>query len=72
MREAGFHPRLTVEMGATDLTEAIVNGQIPDPESIYYRNAKWLKELSELGSRSHRDILGLMENIPSNRTSSSF
>jgi len=71
MEGAGFLPRLTVEAGVVEITEAIINGQIPDPESIYYRNAKWLKELSELGNRSHREILGLMENIP-NRAATSF
>ena len=25
---------------------------IPDPESIFYRNAKWLKELTQIGSRA--------------------
>jgi nucleoside-diphosphate-sugar epimerase len=67
MKEDGFEPRLSVEVGATTMVEAIVTGLIPDPESIYYRNAKWLKELSEIGNRSHRDILGLIETISTTR-----
>lgn len=63
MKEAGFQPKISVEIGALGMVEAIVTGLIPDPESIYYRNAKWLKELSELGNRNHRDILGLMETL---------
>jgi hypothetical protein len=63
MREEGFEPRVSVQMGAEELVEAIVSGLIPDPESIYYRNAKWLKELTQIGSRDHREIVGLMEML---------
>lgn len=44
--EEGFQTRIGVEMGANGIQEAIVNGLIADPESIYYQNAKWLKELN--------------------------
>lgn len=62
MKEAGFEPQLSVELGSVGVVEAIITGLIPDPESIYYRNAKWLKELSKAGTRNHGDLLGLMEN----------
>jgi nucleoside-diphosphate-sugar epimerase len=57
----GFHTRIGVEMGAEEMVEAIVSGAIPDPESIFYRNAKWLRELAQIGTKTHRDILGLLE-----------
>lgn len=63
MQAAGFKTRLGIETGASEMIEAIVAGQIPDPESIYYRNAKWLKELTQLGSKDHRDIVGIMEML---------
>jgi nucleoside-diphosphate-sugar epimerase len=46
LREEGFRSRTGVEEGAEGIMEAIVNGSIPDPESVYYQNAKWLKELN--------------------------
>jgi nucleoside-diphosphate-sugar epimerase len=61
MRAEGFETRIGVEMGAEEIVEAIVSGAIPDPESIFYRNAKWLRELAQIGSKTHRDILGLLE-----------
>jgi nucleoside-diphosphate-sugar epimerase len=63
MREEGFQTRIGVDLGAEEMTEAIVSGLIPDPESIYYRNAKWLKELTHIGSKGHRDIVNLMETL---------
>jgi len=69
MKDAGFQPKTSVELGALGKVEAIVTGLIPDPESIYYRNAKWLKELSEVGKRSPREILGLMETMSAIRPS---
>jgi len=45
------------------LIEAIINGLIPDPESVFYRNAKWLKELTQIGSKNHRDIVNLLETL---------
>jgi nucleoside-diphosphate-sugar epimerase len=61
MRAEGFETRIGVEMGAEEIVEAIVSGAIPDPESIFYRNAKWLRELAQIGLKTHRDILGLLE-----------
>lgn len=63
MREEGFQTRIGIDLGAEEMIEAIVSGLIPDPESIYYRNAKWLKELTQIGSKGHRDIVGLMETL---------
>jgi nucleoside-diphosphate-sugar epimerase len=58
-----FRPSVTVRQGAEQMMEAIISGVIPEPESIVYRNAKWLKELTNIGDRGHRDLLGLMETI---------
>ena len=69
MRDEGFHPRLEVEAGAEGIAEAIVCGQIPDPESIFYRNAKWLKELTQIGDRNHRQVVDLMESFSTVRRS---
>jgi nucleoside-diphosphate-sugar epimerase len=63
----GFQPRMTVESGAEAMVEAIVCGLIPDPESIFYRNAKWLKELTNIGSRDHLQVVGLIESFNSIR-----
>jgi nucleoside-diphosphate-sugar epimerase len=63
MREEGFHTRVGIEMGSEELVESIVNGLITDPESIYYRNAKWLKELTGIGSKNHRDVMNLIETL---------
>ena len=63
MSEAGFRPLTSVRVGAEQLVDAIVSGLIPDPESIYYRNAKWLKELSRFDDREHADALNLMEML---------
>jgi nucleoside-diphosphate-sugar epimerase len=63
MREEGFVPRIGVEQGAEEMIEAIITGLVPDPESIYYRNAKWLRELTHLGDRNHREIAGLIETL---------
>jgi hypothetical protein len=41
--------------------EAIIGGLIPDPESVFYRNAKWLKELTHICARDHRQVVELME-----------
>ena len=63
MREAGFGTRVDIGMGAEEMIDAIVSGLIPDPESIYYRNAKWLKELTQIGSKDHREVVSLMETL---------
>jgi nucleoside-diphosphate-sugar epimerase len=62
-REEGFQTHIGVDIGVEEISEAIVSGLIPDPESIYYRNAKWLKELTQVGSKNHRDIVSLMETL---------
>jgi nucleoside-diphosphate-sugar epimerase len=59
----GFRPRVSVEAGAEQVCEAIVSGVIPDPESLFYRNAKWLSELTHIGGKSHKDLARLMETI---------
>ena len=63
MLDAGFRPRVSVELGAEEMVDAIVGGLIPDPESIFYRNAKWLKELTQIGSMGHRELVGLIETF---------
>lgn len=67
LRDEGFSPRVTVEAGAEEMIEAVVSGAIPDPESVFYRNAKWLRELTEVGSKGHRDLVGLMETMSNHR-----
>jgi hypothetical protein len=52
-----------VQVGAEQMVEAIINGSTPDPESIFYRNAKWLKELTQIGTRDHKELVGLMETL---------
>lgn len=61
MRDAGFEPRTSVATGSEEMTDAIVSGLIADPESIFYRNAKWLKELTQIGNMGHRELVGLIE-----------
>ncbi len=68
MSQAGFRSLVDVRTGAEQLTDAIVSGLIPDPESIFYRNAKWLKELQGIGNRDHKDILHLIESFPAMRS----
>lgn len=65
MRDAGFHPQLTVAAGAEGIAEAIVCGVVPDPESIFYQNAKWLRELTSVKDRDHLQIMDLIENARS-------
>lgn len=60
---AGFKTAIPVDVGAQEMSEAIVSGAIPDPESVFYRNAKWLSELTQIGGRNHRDLASLMETI---------
>jgi nucleoside-diphosphate-sugar epimerase len=68
MIEDGFTPRVGVEAGAEEMIECIISGAIPDPESVYYRNAKWLKELSRIGNMEHSEIIGLIETLTRLRT----
>jgi nucleoside-diphosphate-sugar epimerase len=63
MLDAGFKPRIGVDLGSEEMVDAIVGGLIPDPESIFYRNAKWLKELTQIGSMGHRELVGLIETF---------
>jgi nucleoside-diphosphate-sugar epimerase len=67
MEEEGIRPRVTVKAGAEEIVEAIVTGRIADPEAIYYRNAKWLKELTELGNYDHRRLMGMLDMMASSR-----
>jgi nucleoside-diphosphate-sugar epimerase len=59
----GFQPSVDVLTGAEEMCTAIVSGVIPDPESVFYRNAKWLSELTQIGGKNHRDLVGLMETM---------
>lgn len=63
MLDSGFRPRVSVELGAEEMVDAIVSGQIADPESIFYRNPKWVKELTQAGSRGHRELSGLFDGF---------
>jgi nucleoside-diphosphate-sugar epimerase len=63
MTADGFRPRISVELGADEMTDAIVAGLVPDPESVFYRNAKWLKELTQIGSKGHRELIDLLETM---------
>jgi|CXWL01.1.fsa_nt_gi nucleoside-diphosphate-sugar epimerase len=63
LEREGFRTRVGVASGAEEMNDAIVSGVIEDPESIFYRNVKWLKELTEVGSKSHLDLMTLMETM---------
>jgi nucleoside-diphosphate-sugar epimerase len=63
LREEGFETRSGVRAGAEEIMEAIVSGVLSDPESVFYQNAKWLKELTNIGSSDHRHIVDLMETF---------
>lgn len=67
MEQEGIRPTVSIKAGAEEIVEAIVTGRIADPEAIFYRNAKWLKELSELGSRDHRGLMGMLDMMASAR-----
>jgi nucleoside-diphosphate-sugar epimerase len=67
MKEEGIQPTVSVTAGAEEIVEAIVTGRIADPEAIYYRNAKWLKELTEIGNRDHCGLMKMMDVIASSR-----
>jgi nucleoside-diphosphate-sugar epimerase len=69
LRQEGFQTRIDVRTGAEQIMEAIVAGLIPDPESVFYRNAKWLKELTKIGERGHREVVELMEQFNATRRS---
>jgi nucleoside-diphosphate-sugar epimerase len=63
IRGEGFAPRIPLELGAEELVEALIAQQIPEPESILYRNVNWIKELSGFGSKEHRGIIELIERL---------
>jgi nucleoside-diphosphate-sugar epimerase len=63
LRKEGFKARLSVATGAEAIIDAIVSGMIRDPESVFYRNAKWLRELTHIGEKDHREVMGLMETM---------
>jgi len=67
MRAAGFQPRVTVKAGAEEIMEDIVTGRIADPEAIFYRNAKWMKELTTLGERDHAALVRFIEAMAAAR-----
>ena len=67
MKEEGIQPRVSVTAGAEEIVEAIITGRIADPEAIYYRNAKWLKELTELGNHDHSGLIGMLDMISASR-----
>jgi nucleoside-diphosphate-sugar epimerase len=61
MKEEGIVPRVDIRTGAEEIIEAIVTGRIADPEAVYYRNAKWLKELTQLAGREHHALVGMLD-----------
>jgi nucleoside-diphosphate-sugar epimerase len=63
LTDEGFHTRIDVLEGAEGIAEAIVSGAISDPESVFYRNAKWLKDLTMIGSMDHRQLVQLLESF---------
>ncbi len=63
MSDEGFTTRTSVLDGAESITEAIIVGAISDPESVFYRNAKWLKDLTQVGSMDHRQLVQLLESF---------
>jgi nucleoside-diphosphate-sugar epimerase len=63
MEHAGFRPIISVRVGAEEVVDALVTGAISDPESIFHRNAKWMKELTQFGDTRHKEFVGLMEQM---------
>src|SRR6266516_3427993 len=63
MQGEGFKPIVKVRVGAEEVVDALVSGSIPDPESIFHRNAKWMKELTQFGDTRHKEFVGLMEQM---------
>jgi nucleoside-diphosphate-sugar epimerase len=63
MRAEGFQPLTGISTGAEAIVEAIVTGFIRDPESVFHRNAKWLKELSQIGTKGHLEVVNLLETM---------
>jgi hypothetical protein len=42
MMESGFRPLIGIRKGAEQIIDAIATGAIPDPASVFYRNASAL------------------------------
>jgi nucleoside-diphosphate-sugar epimerase len=61
--QEGFQTRSEVLDGAEALIDAIVGGAISDPEAVFYRNAKWLTELSHIGAKDHMQVMTLLESM---------
>ena len=61
MLEEGFKTHTEIELGIEETVEAIVRNLIPNPNSAYYRNVKWLKELIYLGEKENLEILRMLE-----------
>ena len=64
----GFETKTDVEAGAEALVDAIISGQIQDPESVFYRNAKWLKQLTDLDPEDHASMVTLLDTFARHRT----
>ena len=63
LQAEGFQAHTGVVAGAEALIEAIVTGTIQDPESVFHRNAKWMKELCHIGEKNHLEVMALMETM---------
>ena len=63
LRDEGFETHGDVRGGSETLIEAIVTGAIQEPEAVFYRNAKWLKELSHLETKNHLQVMTLLESM---------
>lgn len=63
MIKSGFIPKVSVSLGSEEIVDAITTGLIQDPESNFYRNAKWMKELTQFGDKSHKEFVGLLESM---------
>ncbi len=56
-----FRPRVDIRTGAEEIIEAIMEGRIADPEAVLHRNAKWLKELGDLGGRDDQNLIARLD-----------
>ncbi len=64
IRDEGFDTQIGVRLGAEEMMNAIVAGEVRDPESLFYQNAKWLKELTtRIDASDHRGLFDLMESF---------
>ncbi len=46
-RAIGFKPRYPIAAAVLELAQALLRGEIPDPESPIHRNVAWLREMVE-------------------------